>query len=302
MRSRESRSGTQRWRCATVPRLSIAAAVRPTDTPSAVTMPGQYRDSSLMRTSIRARVEPRRPSTRHQARPRRRDQSRASRLREAVASHGVDSERGEQLAQRVVGREVSVLELVDAAAPSPSRRTRGGRRAASSVRRSSRASFSLAELVDDECGVVAAHADRRLERRAGSTRRDAVEHPRVAGGDEWWRRDLAGLVGERGDRRLEGAARAEPVPGEHLRRVQPRARGKHRVGHAGLHRVVEHGAAAVGVDVGDVVGADVGLGHRLRPRRRHLQTVGLDGDGVERVVGEAAAEHVGVRVARSAAR
>ena len=112
MRSRERRSGTQRWRCVTVPRLSIAAAVRPTDTASAVTMPGQYRDSSLMRTSIRPGSKPEDPGS-VTGRGRVAATSSGESLGEAVARHGVDSEGGEQLAQRVVGREVSVLELAD---------------------------------------------------------------------------------------------------------------------------------------------------------------------------------------------
>ena len=161
---------------------------------------------------------------------------------------------------------------------------------------------SAPDLVDDECGVVAAHADGRLERRAGRLDRDAVEHPRMAGRDERGSWDLARLVGDGRDRGFECAAGAEPVSGEHLRRVELRVLGEHGVGHAGLHRVVQHRAAAVGIDVRDLVGAELGFVHRLRPGRRHLETVGLDGDGVERIVGEAAAQDVGVGVHALAAR
>ena len=52
----------------------------------------------------------------------------------------------------------------------------------------------------------------------------------------------------------------------------------------------------MGVDVGDLVGFDPGVAHGLRPRRRHLQPVGLDGDRMEGVVSEPAPEHVGVRL------
>src|SRR5581483_6327543 len=46
--SRVRRSSAQRSCCARVPLLLIAAAVRPTDTPRAVTMPGECRHSSMI--------------------------------------------------------------------------------------------------------------------------------------------------------------------------------------------------------------------------------------------------------------
>src|SRR4029079_15870787 len=46
--SRVSRSSAHRSCCARVPLLLMAAAVRPTDTPRAVTMPGERRHSSMI--------------------------------------------------------------------------------------------------------------------------------------------------------------------------------------------------------------------------------------------------------------
>jgi hypothetical protein len=56
-----SRSGTQRSRWAIVPRLSMAAAVRPTLTPSAVTMPGEHLHSSMIGIMAIAAPKPDRP-------------------------------------------------------------------------------------------------------------------------------------------------------------------------------------------------------------------------------------------------
>ena len=50
----------------------------------------------------------------------------------------------------------------------------------------------------------------------------------------------------------------------------------------------------MGVDIGDVARFDPRVDYGLRPGRRDLQAVGLDGDGVEGVVGEAAPQHMGV--------
>jgi len=53
-----ARSGTQRSRCAIVPRLSIAAEVSPTLTPIAVTIPGEHLHSSMIGTIAIAAPKP----------------------------------------------------------------------------------------------------------------------------------------------------------------------------------------------------------------------------------------------------
>ncbi len=50
---RVTMSGTKRSFCAMVPFDMIAAEVRPTDTPIAVTMPGHHRHSSMMGISVK---------------------------------------------------------------------------------------------------------------------------------------------------------------------------------------------------------------------------------------------------------
>ncbi len=52
--ARLRRSGTQRRFWATVPRAEMAAGVRPTETPRAVTIPGQRRHSSMVGIRVRA--------------------------------------------------------------------------------------------------------------------------------------------------------------------------------------------------------------------------------------------------------
>ncbi len=61
--SRVSRSGTHRFFWAMVPLDMIAAEVSPTDTPMAVTMPGQWRHSSMMGMSVYPASPPRRDGT-----------------------------------------------------------------------------------------------------------------------------------------------------------------------------------------------------------------------------------------------
>ena len=48
-----SRSRAQRFFCAVVPFDMMAAAVRPTDTPIAVTMPGEHLQSSMIGSSVK---------------------------------------------------------------------------------------------------------------------------------------------------------------------------------------------------------------------------------------------------------
>src|SRR3974390_864973 len=60
--SKLCRSGTQRLRWAMVPRALMAAAVNPTETPRAVTIPGQYRESSIVGINVIAGSDGGRPS------------------------------------------------------------------------------------------------------------------------------------------------------------------------------------------------------------------------------------------------
>ena len=113
-----SRSGTHRSFWAIVPRLLMAAEVRPMLTPMAVTMPGQYAAQLDDRDHRERRVAAALP-----------DRALGRRLAlghgigdgpleldlagEAVPGHLVHAERREELAQRGVRRRVAVFELVD---------------------------------------------------------------------------------------------------------------------------------------------------------------------------------------------
>ncbi len=110
-----SRSSAHRSFCAVVPFDMIAAAVRPTDTPSAVTMPGEHLHSSMIGSSV---MPPPPPRVLGRARSRLVRSARRSRFfgvdpaLERVARHRVHAERGVQLPQEVVRRQVAVLELL----------------------------------------------------------------------------------------------------------------------------------------------------------------------------------------------
>ena len=109
-----SRSSAQRSFCAIVPFDMIAAAVSPTDTPIAVTMPGEHLHSSMIGSSVNpaaataaARVSPAR------ARSLRRFFSASMRrCRSESRAICVHAERRVELAQQVVRRQVAVLELL----------------------------------------------------------------------------------------------------------------------------------------------------------------------------------------------
>ena len=60
--SRVSRSSAQRSFCSMVPLLMIAADVRPIETPIAVTMPGEYRQISMMGIMVMAALPPSPPA------------------------------------------------------------------------------------------------------------------------------------------------------------------------------------------------------------------------------------------------
>ena len=113
-----SRSSAHRSFCAVVPFDMIAVAVSPTDTPIAVTMPGEHLHSSMIGSSVIP--PPRHPWSRSpRARCCRRCSGAVRRVLlgvdaalEGVARHRVHAERGVQLAQEVVRRQVAVLELL----------------------------------------------------------------------------------------------------------------------------------------------------------------------------------------------
>ncbi len=107
-----SRSSAHRSFWAIVPLLMMAAEVRPIDTPMAVTMPGLWRQISMIGSIVMAMaLAIAGPAPLGASSP-------AARLLpldlllEALASHRVHAEGREELAQDVVGREVAELELV----------------------------------------------------------------------------------------------------------------------------------------------------------------------------------------------
>ncbi len=112
---RQAGRGPSACVCAIVPFELIAVAVRPTDTPSAVTMPGEHLQSSMIGNSVNP---PPRDSSRSAraalapAVPAAAASSAAIRLSKPSARERVHPERRVQLAQQVVGREVAVLELL----------------------------------------------------------------------------------------------------------------------------------------------------------------------------------------------
>ena len=109
------RSSAHRSFCAVVPRLMIAALVRPIDTPIAVTMPGQWRHNSMIGIidTAASLVRPAASACRRRRlRPAGRVPLAFDATLELLARHDVHAERGEQLAQDVVGRQITVLELV----------------------------------------------------------------------------------------------------------------------------------------------------------------------------------------------
>ena len=109
-------SRAQRFFCAIVPFDMIAAEVSPTDTPIAVTMPGEHLQSSMIGSIVKPPPFPRSRSL-PLAAPELSLAScagffRGDPLVEAVGGHLVHAERLVQLAQQVVRREVAVLELL----------------------------------------------------------------------------------------------------------------------------------------------------------------------------------------------
>ncbi len=95
----------------------IAADVRPTLTPIAVTMPGQYRHSSMIGIIVNAApLPPPSPSVVGVGLGIGVSSVALDLALEALPRHRVHAEGAEQLAQDVVGRDVAVLELLEVAA------------------------------------------------------------------------------------------------------------------------------------------------------------------------------------------
>ena len=107
-----SRSRAHRSFCAVVPFDMIELAVSPTDTPIAVTMPGEHLQSSMIGSSVIPPATTPATCFLLALRSVRRSFFGFDPALEGIARHRVHAERGVQLAEEVVRREVAVLELL----------------------------------------------------------------------------------------------------------------------------------------------------------------------------------------------